>query len=130
MLDFADMDLYKLLIRVCSEYAVDPSSSLEAETFFRQLLTQYSGTDDPATVAAWLREQVPKYFMAIDERPKWIQGAEWAFDEYGNPMIFAGQIDIDSVERKRFESLLFHDDTSLYVFIGRKVDPVVVMQQY
>ncbi len=44
-------------------------------------------------------------------------------------MIFAGQIDL-STQGEGIVSELYHDDTSLYVFVGRKTPPVVIVQQF
>src|SRR5690242_6333968 len=123
-LDFDNIETYTLLLQACKPYKVDPSSSLEAEEFFRQLLHKYEGDLDTTSVLAWLNTQLAQHFIALGERPRWIQGAAWAYDEYGRPMVFAGQIDLQATPT------VFHDDTSLYIFVGRKVPPVVVMQQF
>ncbi len=128
MLDFDDAATYDLLLKICSPYEVEPDSSIEAEAFFRALLARYAGAADLESLAAWLNDQIPHYFVALGERPQWIQGADWAYAN-GQPMIFAGQIDLNRAEREKIVPSL-HDDTSLYVFIGRGVAPVVVMQQY
>lgn len=124
-----DEAVYILLLNICSRYEVEPDSSIEAEAFFRALLARYPGAADLESLAAWLDEQIPRYFIALGERPRWIQGADWAFAD-GQPMIFAGQLDLNRAEREKVVPTLYHDDTSLYVFIGRRVAPVVVLQQY
>ena len=121
-------ETYKLLLSVCSQYQVDPSSSLESESFFRNLLSQYNGSSDTESITGWLSEQIAQWFIAIGERPKWIQSSEWQFID-GVPAIFAGQIDI-STQNNEVASKLFHDDTSYYVFIGKKKPPIVIMQQH
>jgi hypothetical protein len=127
MLNFDDYEIYMMLVDVCKTYAVCPSSSLESENFFRHLLTQYAEEADPANISQWLQEQITKYFIAVGERPKWIQNPEWPFAD-GKPMIFVGQIDL-SVQNE-VVSKIYHDDTSLYLFVGQKVRPVVIIQQF
>lgn len=128
MLNFDDPTTYLLLLEVSKHYAVDPSMSIEAEDFFRKLLTQYAGKPNPTSITTWLEEQIPQYFAVIGERPRWIQSPQWPFEE-GNPMIFVDQIDL-SPQSKKIISTIYHDDTSLYIFIGQKVQPVVIVQQF
>lgn len=127
MLDIDDVETYTLLLQVCQRYHLDPSSSLAAEDFFRELLAQYSGSADTASVVQWLDKQVPYHFPAIKERPRWLQNPEWPFMG-AKPMIFAGQIDVTKSSQKGALNV-FHDDTSLYVFVGHKIPPVVIVQQ-
>ena len=128
MLDFDDEKTYLMLLELCKDYSVDPSTSVETEDFFRDLLAQYSGDSNPTRIAIWLERQITQHFIAIGIRPRWIQNPEWPFAN-GKPMIFAGQIDL-SVQNGEVVSQIFHDDTSLYVFIGQKVQPKVIIQQY
>jgi hypothetical protein len=50
----------------------------------------------------------------------------------GKPMIFAGQIDLNQKEREKVTPTLYHDDTSLYIFLapGEYPEAEVVIQQY
>src|SRR4051794_12071462 len=95
-----DEATYDLLLTICSQYEVEPDSSIEAAAFFRTLLAQYTGAADLESLAAWLTDQIPRYFVALGERPLWIQGADWAYAN-GQPMIFAGQIDLNRAEREK-----------------------------
>jgi hypothetical protein len=117
-----------LLVDVCKPFRVFPSSSLESEAFFRVLLAGYSGDPNPSEVTAWLEKEVSQHFVAIAERPRWIQNPEWPLVN-GKPLVFAGQIDIE-VQPGYPSANFFHDDTSFYVFFGQKIQPVVVIQQY
>jgi hypothetical protein len=128
MLEFDDPETYAMLLEACKGHGVDPSASLETEGFFRKLLPQYAGESDAASIVAWLKEQVLQYFVAVSDRPKWRQNPQWPLEE-GRPMIFAGQIDL-SIQNGGIVSTIYHDDTSLYIFIGRKSQPVVVVQQF
>ncbi len=121
-------EAYKLLLAICSQYQVDPSASLESEKFFQKLLSRYNGSLDLESMTGWLNEQIAQWFVAVGERPKWIQGCDWQFID-GVPAIFAGQIDV-SIKNSEVASSIFHDDTSFYVFIGKKTPPIVIMQQY
>jgi hypothetical protein len=127
-LDFDDSKTYELLLKVCSQHQVDPSASLESEQFFRNLLAQYNGLIETESITHWLNEQVVHWFLALGERPKWIQSCEWQFVD-GVPAVFAGQIDV-ATQNSEVASQIFHDDTSFYVFIGKKKPPIVIMQQY
>jgi hypothetical protein len=128
MLNFDDLEIYTMLLEVCKGYGVDPSTSLETEDFFRKLLAHYSGEKEPTRIASWLKEQILQHFVAVSERPRWIQAPQWPF-EGEEPMIFAGQIDL-SVRNEGIISQIYHDNTSLYVFIGRRSRPMVVVQQF
>lgn len=121
-----DIETYLLVVTIAAKHGVDPSSSIECETFFRQLLAEYTGDLD--LFASWLDNEIPRLFPAITLRPRWIQAPAWPFAN-GKPMTFAGQIDI-SKEQGEVVSHIYHDDTSLYVFIAKNVSPVVVVQQF
>jgi hypothetical protein len=126
-LNYENMETFETLIKVCRNYQVDPSSSLESESFFRTLLSNYEGAADTASVTSWLDANIARYFVALGKRPNWLQSAEWPFMG-GAPMIFAGQIDWLVADIK-LKSNVFHDDTSFYLFIAPKTPSVVVMQQ-
>ena len=128
-LDYDDSETYMLVLEVADEFGVDPDAPKECNVLFRELLANYAGPNDTNAVAAWLREQIPKHFIALGERPRWIQAPDWPFAN-GQPMVFAGQIDISASAGKQLLPDFYHDDTSLYVFIGRQVEPDVIIQQY
>ena len=123
----SDLQIYLLVAEVANRYGVDSSNSVEAEAFFHTLLLEYEGASND--LESWLDQQIPRYFHCLSEPPRWIQGAAWPFVQ-GQPMIFAGQIDLNKTEREKLSPTLFHDDTSLYVFLARGVPPVVVIQQF
>ena len=129
MLSFSDLDTYSLVLKVCRRYGVDPSASIESDQFFSDLLNQYKGPTDKGSITTWLTEQIKQHFVALRYRPRWIQGAEWPFAN-GVPMIFAGQIDLTLKVREKVTPTLYHDDTSLYVFVAPMVEPVVILQQF
>ena len=128
-LNFDDITIYTLLLKVCSRYKVDPSSSLEAEDYFRNLLATYDGTfEEESQFMNWLDKIVSGNFIALNKRQQWIQNSEWPFED-GEPMIFVGQIDIS--RNSGLASEFFHDDTTFYVFIPHsKGKPRVIMQQF
>ncbi len=127
-LSFDNLEIYQLLLKVCTRHGVDPSSSLEAENLFRDLLLQYAGASDSESIIEWLNEQVLARFVALNERPRWIQAPNWPFAD-GRPLIFVGQIDV-SVRDSKIASGFFHDDASFYLFIQPKGPTVVVEQQF
>ncbi len=126
MADYDDLATFELLVEMCSPFGVEPDSSLDAEDFFRGLLLRYPGPSSKDALGKWLQEVVPQHFIALGERPRWIQGADWQFVG-GVPMMFAGQLDLDQEKR---QGRIYHDDTALYVFVASKAEPVVVLQQF
>lgn len=128
MLDFKDLETYKLLLRVCSHHDIDPSASPETKKFFTDLLSTYEGNSNSESITAWLNEQVSQRFIALEKRPEWIQSEEWPIVD-GEPAIFVGQFDV-STSNNNAASKIFHDDTSFYIFVVKKRPPIVVMQQY
>jgi len=129
MLDYDDPDIYTMLLEIADEFGVDPDTSDESEHFFRDMLCRYAGPIETDAIDGWLKQQLAVHFVAFGERPKWIQAAEWPFSN-GQPMVFAGQIDLTHKMGEHVVPGYYHDDTSLYVFVGRKVEPVVIIQQY
>ena len=121
-----ELELYQHVEDVAGRLGVSPSVPVESETFFINLLRQFDGKAEDLTV--WLEQQIVHHFIALGGRPKWIQDPEWPLAN-GVPMVFAGQIDVQK-QQGELTSGLFHDDTSLYVFVGKKVPPVVVIQQF
>jgi len=126
-LDFDNLEIYTLLLKICKKYSVDPSSSLNAESFFRTLLAEYSGKFDSLEIAQWLEEKVANSFICMKDRPKWIQSSEWPFDN-NHPVIFIGQIDVSVDEKPLMQ--IFHDATSFYLFINNKGETTIITQQY
>jgi len=124
LLTLADPETLSLILSVVEPYGVYPLSSDDAEAFFNNLLSQYSGPLERERLVDWLNNQLHTLFVSVGERPRWIQNPDWQF-AHGKPMIFAGQIDIS---RKSFP--FYHDDSSLYIFIASKEEPRVIVQQY
>jgi hypothetical protein len=127
MLDYDDIEIYKILVEVSKDFGIDPSVSLESEVFFRELLNGYDGLFNKKDITTWLQLKLSEKFIALRERPKWIQSANWPFHN-GNPMVFVGQIDLSIVQDEI--SRIYHDDTSLFIFISRGSPPVIIVQQY
>lgn len=125
MLDFDNEETYFLILNVCKEFCVDPSSSFESEDYFRNLLSKYNGEDSEKNISEWLKQTLSNEFVAIQTRPQWIQGPAWPVIN-GHPMMFVGQWDLNVSECHG----LFHDDTSIYVFVAPNSEPKVVVQQY
>ena len=125
-LDFDNLETYFLLVEVSYRWGVDPSSSLESEQFFRDLLKKYKGPSSKEDVAKWFEIEIRHNFTALGERPRWIQEPEWPFAK-GKPMVFAGQIDVST---KGNGVRFFHDDTSLYVCVSPDAAPTVIIQQF
>ena len=125
MLDFDNEKTYLLLLEVCNGFGVDPSASVAAEDYFRNLLSGYDGIESEGAILDWLRQKLDQEFVALKSRPRWIQGPEWPVYD-GKPMIFVGQWDIRVSEHEE----IFHDDTSIYLFIAPKAEPKVILQQY
>ncbi len=128
MLNLKDAETYQLVLEIADHYGVDPSSSLEAEDFFNRLLATYTGAPEPEVVANWLDGQIARAFVAIGDYPRWIQSSAWPFDQ-GEPLIFVAQIDL-AVAHSPALATVFHDDTSLYLFVKRNGEFEIVTQQY
>lgn len=126
-LDVNDRDVYAALLRICDLFGVDPTASIEAEEYFRKLLMSYGGSGPDAAFESWLEQELTGRFLTLAGIPNWLQASEWPFAN-GEPLIFAGQIDY-SLDDNSVAAQLFHDDTSIYVFIGKKIPSVVIMQQ-
>jgi hypothetical protein len=122
-LHFDEETTYLTLLNICNQFGVDPSASLELENYFRKLLDDYDGPQNQVHIVSWLNAQIQTNFRSIKEIPKWIQSPTWPLVNE-QPMIFLGQIDIKK------NPLIYHDDTSIYVFVARGHEPVVVVQQY
>jgi hypothetical protein len=84
-------DVYETLIAVGRKYGFRPDVPLEAEDFFRELVSTYSGPDDQFVV--WLEEQAVKYYCSLVKPPRWLQEPEWPLFQ-GQPMQFVGQVDL------------------------------------
>ncbi len=121
-----ELEVYELVLDITGRYNIDPSSSVEAENFFVDLLASYEGNLED--IADWLDQQIRLDFKVIDKWPKWIQNSDWVYIE-GKPAVFIGQIDL-SVANNNLASQIFHDDVSFYVFIGEEGIKTVIMQQF
>lgn len=124
---FDDPTTYLLLMNVCVRFGLTPSSSIQTEAYFRQLLLEFETLNEAPPLETWLSTELPRRFPALGFRPQWLQGSEWPVVD-GRPMVFVGQIDL-SISENPSVGEWFHDDTSVYVFIGRKVPPICVLQQ-
>ena len=126
-LDLDDQTVYGTLLQVCGPLGVDPTASIEAEAYFRKLLMSYEGNSADPAFESWLQQELAGRFLTLTGTPNWLQSGEWPFVD-GEPLIFAGQLDY-SLDNNAFAAQLFHDDTAIYVFIGKKIPSVVIMQQ-
>lgn len=120
-----ELEIFLLVNDVAFEFGVNPSVPIESEGYFIDLLAQYKG--DTGDLKDWLTREIPKRFLAIGPRPNWLQSPHWPIAGL-SPMVFAGQIDI-RVSGNKVASGLYHDDTSLYIFVGPNVFPEVIIQQ-
>lgn len=125
MLNFDHDDTYFVLVDICNEFGVSPSVPIESEEYFRKKLQGYKGKADKESVSVWLREQLQQEFLAVQERPRWIQGPEWPIEK-GEPLVFVGQIEVDVPNNAG----IFHDATTFYIFNSVHTPPVVIVQQY
>jgi hypothetical protein len=128
MLSYDDQAIQQVVWDVCEQHGIDPDVPAETLPLLRQLVEQFTGEPDVASFGTWLTGEIPRHFIALADRPQWIQGANWPWAN-GKPMIFAGQIDVDTAESAE-AAKLFHDDTTFYLFIAPGADPMVIRQQY
>lgn len=127
--EYDDLEVFKVVIKVCAKLQADASDSIEAREFYGNLLKEYGGEYDVKQLQTWLEEHLPRYYIALKKRPHWIQSPDWPFYE-GKPMIFVGQIDL-KVTSDHITEKYFHDNTSFYVFMGANTAYYkVIVQQY
>lgn len=126
---YDDIEVFKVVIKVCAKLQADPSDSPEAKAFYENLLKEYGGEYDMKQLRAWLEERLPQHYVALKKRPHWIQSPDWPFHG-GQPMIFVGQIDVKVTDGSIAEKH-FHDHTSFYVFMSATVaHHEVIVQQF
>lgn len=128
MINFENLDIYVIVLEVCKPFGVDPTASIEAEQYFKELLKEYQGEFEETIFRVWLRQQVNDRFQAVDKRPDWIQGADWPIVE-GKPALFIVQVDL-TFDKNPFLANYYHDDVTYYLFIDRQGNPLVKMQQF
>ncbi len=104
-------DLYDDLIEVVSEAAAQVDIPIESEEFFSKIVKNFDGSKEECLM--YIEANVKRWFRCITERPKWIQEAEWQFNN-GNPMVFVGQVEVDPA------SGFFHDSAIFYLFWDSK----------
>ncbi len=125
--EYGNLEVYELLLQVCSKYDADPGSSIASEEYYKNLLQEYDGDYNMEQLRVWLNERISKLYIALEKRPRWIQNEAWPFHG-GKPMIFVGQIDISVGHNEAAKH--FHDDTTFYVFyvLNTSIYEVIVQQ--
>jgi hypothetical protein len=93
---------YRLLLRALPKY-VDPPMDFLAE----HVIPRDEGLSD-AQKAKTIKERIKAQFRFVSKPPSWIQNPEWPIRD-GKPLVFLGQIQIDSPE-------LFHDTGAAFLF--------------
>ncbi len=126
VIELDNSETRELLSQVCGQYGVDPLGTPGTEEFFALMLPQYTGKTDRQSVADWLNEQVPQWFSAVNERPRWRTKPEWPVID-ADPGIFIGQIDV-SVGREAFITWMYHQDVSFYLFVVPPGMPITIVQ--
>lgn len=104
-------DKMEMLLKLGNEFSFDPSSSVESEEYFLNLLSKYQ--NEGSDLETLIRKQIKKDFRVLDKKPIWIQDPEWQFNN-GRPMEFVGQIEIKQ------EKIRLHDDAIFYIFWDRE----------
>jgi hypothetical protein len=84
-------DVYKELLAIGRKHEFRPDVPLEAEDFFRDLVSRYNGPGE--MLSTWLEEQAIKYYRSLVKPPEWLQDPEWPVFQ-GKPMLFVGQVDL------------------------------------
>ena len=105
-------DKMEMLLKLGNEFSFDPSSSVESEEYFLNLLSKYQ--NEGSDLETLIRKQIKKDFRVLDKKPIWIQDPEWQFNN-GRPMEFVGQIEIKK------EKIRLHDDAIFYIFWDREI---------
>ena len=104
------LEMLDILLDLGKEFSFDPTSSIESEEYFKNLIDKYNG--DTSKINEWLREKIITEFQCVDKRPIWIQNPSWQFAN-NKPMLFVGQLDCSSNQTR------LHDDATFYVFWDR-----------
>jgi hypothetical protein len=102
-------DVYENLLPIVSQIGAQIDVPIESEQFFEKQAAEFLG--EPDEFIEFVRMNLKKWFRIVNERPRWLQEAEWQFDG-GVPMTFVGQIDIPK------SAGLYHDDAALFVFVS------------
>jgi hypothetical protein len=101
------VDHLRVLLDLGVEFGFDPTSSVEMENYFANLVQEFRGS--PSDLYAWVRPKIEQSFRCVTSIPRWIQDPDWQLSS-NSPMVFVGQIDCPPAGG------LFHDDASFYVF--------------
>jgi hypothetical protein len=64
-------EVYEILLDVGRQYGFRPDIPIEAEDFFRALVSTYSGPKE--RFIPWLEEQAVKYYQSLANRPQWLK---------------------------------------------------------
>ncbi|MBC8217420.1 MAG: hypothetical protein H8E73_03050 [Planctomycetes bacterium] len=87
----------------------------DAEPFVDSLYEQYNAAGRPE-VYSWLKAELGKHFLCVDERPQWVEEEPcWPYLE-GKPMIFISQVLVPENDVTK-EHLTW--DTVIYLFGSR-----------
>jgi hypothetical protein len=95
-----------VVLSVCAEHGVDPTSSSQSEIFFAEVVR--NAHENRVDLSDAVRDSLVQ-FRSVSEPPSWIQNPDWQFAD-GRPMVFVGQIKVSA------QAGCFHDDASFYVF--------------
>jgi hypothetical protein len=101
-------DVYSELLELVSPFGAQLTAPIEAEEFFGREVESFAGSRE--SLLDHIRTNLPDWFRAVGDRPRWIQEAEWQFSG-GKPMVFVGQIDVPAGKS------VYHDDASFFVFV-------------
>jgi hypothetical protein len=104
-------DIYIDLLKVVSKAGADVSAPIESERFFSRIVESFNGTREE--LLRHVEANLGRWFKRVDAVPRWLQEAEWQFDEDA-PMVFIGQLNVPRTAG------YFHDDAALFVFLNPK----------
>ncbi len=57
-LDLDDRTVFRALLRICKPLGIGPTTSIEAEEYFRKLLISYEGSSIDAAFESWLEQEL------------------------------------------------------------------------
>jgi hypothetical protein len=103
-------DAYIPLMSIGRKHGFRPDVPVEAEDFFRNMVSTYSGNSD--NFAAWAEARILDSYISFCKPPDWLQDPEWPF-YLGKPMFFVGQVDMLTGNTP-----LLNHDASYFVFIN------------
>jgi hypothetical protein len=106
------VNLYSLL------HKVQPSW-LDIPDWYMKKIMEAAGSISGKHLECFLRERIKQDFRCLKKQPKWLQSAQWVY-ENEEPLLFIGQIEITDIR---------NDTAQLYVFLDERNNKFHTIEQ-